>query len=109
MGINKPDQLTFRVDMNSLRGDQIGTLLTLATDPLAALMFRPVAGDIVKVKDEEGDVYDATVDTVDDIWMGVTINWDSRMSVDKLIYGESRFESFMEVKSPTDNGLVHAA
>jgi hypothetical protein len=95
--------------MNSLRGDQIGTLLTLATDPLAALMFRPVAGDTVKVKDEEGDIYDATVDTVDDIWMGVTIDWDSRVSVDELIYGESRFEGFIEVKLPTGDDLVPAA
>jgi hypothetical protein len=69
----------FYVDMNALRGNRVGTLLTLAADPVGAEMFPPSPGDIVLVRDDEGDLYDARVDALDGIWLGVTIDWASRV------------------------------
>ncbi len=73
-------QHVFRVDMNALRGDQVGTLLTLAADPVGAQLFPPAPGDVVLAVDEDGDLYHARVDIVDGIWVGVTIDWASRTS-----------------------------
>jgi hypothetical protein len=66
--------------MNALRGDQVGTLLTLSADPIGTQLFPPSPGDVVLVRNDEGDLYNAHVDVVDGIWLGVTIDWVSRMS-----------------------------
>jgi hypothetical protein len=67
----------FYVDMNALRDDRVGTLLTHASDPIRAQLFPPSVGDIVMVVDDEGDLYAAEVDVMDGIWLGVTIRWET--------------------------------
>lgn len=68
---------TFNVDMNALRGDEIGAVLSHATCPIEAQIFPPLIGDVVIVRDEEGDRWEATVTAVDGDWLGVEIDWDS--------------------------------
>lgn len=67
----------FSVDMNAVRGDSVGALLTHTADPISAQLFPPVPGDVVEVVEHEGDRFLATVDVVDGIWVGLTIDWDT--------------------------------
>lgn len=93
--VSRNAQHVFYVDMNALRGDQVGTLLTLSADPVGAQLFPPSPGDIVRVKDDEGDLFDARVDVLDGIWLGVTIDWASRtpnINVDP--FGHTVFDMF---------------
>lgn len=77
MDVSRNTPYVFYVDMNALKGDQIGTLLTLASDPIQAQVFPPSPGDVVLVRDDEDDLYEARVDIVDGIWLGLTIDWSA--------------------------------
>lgn len=76
---------TFKVDMNALRGDEIGTVLSHATSPLEAQMSPPPVGATVIVRDEVGDRWYAEVSAVDGAWLAVTIDWDSFMQASPIM------------------------
>ncbi len=67
----------FSIDMNAVRGDTVGALLTHTTDPVRAQLSPPVPGDLVEVVEHEGDWFLATVVAVDGIWVGLRIHWDT--------------------------------
>jgi hypothetical protein len=96
-------QHVFQIDLNSVRGDQVGALLTFAADPVAAQIYSPSVGDLVQVVDpEEGDLYEARVDVIDGIWLGVTIRWDTQIpSVKVKPFGHSSFNIATE-RVPTE-------
>lgn len=71
--------LVFRIDMNSVRGDQVGALLTHATDPALAQMHRPEIGDFVLALDDEGNQCGAYVRQVAGQWVGLRLDWDMWM------------------------------
>lgn len=77
MDVSVASDHTFYVDMNSLRDDRVGTLLTLARNSVAAQMSPPSAGDFVTVYDDEDEYYLARVEKVEGNWVGVTILWDT--------------------------------
>jgi len=77
MGVDKPSWHIFKIDTNSVRDDKVGTLLTLAVDPMSAQLFPPDEGDEVEVVDEEGDRYLAVVLHRDGIWLGLQLDWSS--------------------------------
>jgi hypothetical protein len=76
MAASRP-RLVFFVDMNSARGDKVGSLLTLASDPMAAQLFPPSIGETVEVVDDDGDLYLAVVEEMDGNWLGLSVKWET--------------------------------
>ncbi len=70
-------QHTFRVDMNSLQGNEIGTLLTHAADPIGAQLRRPLIGSTVQIVDEDGNRWSASVMRMHGIWLGLRVDWST--------------------------------
>lgn len=89
------ERLTFRVDMNSLREGQIGTLLQHATNPAMALMFPPIPGDLVDILDEDDIRYESVVNEItDNGWLSLTVVWESKTVIPSLAYrGHAIFEA----------------
>jgi hypothetical protein len=71
--------LIFKIDMNSVRGNEVGTLLTHAIDPALAQMERPEVGDFVLALDDEGNQCGAYVRQVSGKWLGLRLDWDMWM------------------------------
>ena len=69
----------FWIDMNSVRGDEVGALLRHATDPIRAQINRPQVGQLVLTTDEERNQCMAVVQRVTDRWVGLRLDWDSWM------------------------------
>ena len=97
MAVVEP-QHVFYVDMNALRGDKVGTLLTHATsDRVLAQLFPPAVGDTVMVVDDEGDRYLADVYRIDGLWLGLTIRWDTFVpAVTAPAYGTTSYSVHRE-------------
>lgn len=91
------DRPTFHVDMNSLRGNQVGTLFKHATNSLSAVMFPPTPGDLVDVIDEDGIRYQAVVNETTDKWLGLTILWSLKTVVPTPAYGRSGSAEFTSI------------
>lgn len=100
-----PDLLTFQVDMNSLRGDQLGTLLSHATDPFIASLYPPAVDDEVLVEDEDGVRYRGIVDEISGSWLGLRIVWESRTVLPYQRFGKCAFAGF-QTKPETAPDLV---
>jgi hypothetical protein len=82
--------------MNALEDDRIGTLLLHACDPMAAQLNPPVLGDVVAIVDDESDRWNATVIEVEDLWLGLEIDWSS-------------WEPDIQLPQPTDHGAGYSA
>ena len=76
MVLSRPS-LVFYVDVNAAEGDTVGCALNHATDPVQAQIFPPQPGDEVTILDEDGDRYFATVEVVDQDWIGLVVDWAS--------------------------------
>lgn len=73
-------QHKFYIDMNAVRADQVGTLLSHAKDPVQAQLVPPQPGDLVLAYDDDEDEYFAFVNMVVDGWVSLTIDWESCVS-----------------------------
>ena len=81
----------FQIDMNSVRDDEVGSLLSHADDPLRAQMFRPSVGDSVVAVDEEGNQCIAVVAETAGDWLRLKLDWDLWMPKLPIKVGQPSF------------------
>lgn len=106
MDVVKP-MYVFSFDLNAVKDDHVGTLLTHATDPIHAQIFPPSVGEQVLMKDEEDDLYLATVDRIEGTWIGVTVSWDEWIS--PIDVEEFRFAGPSVIATRSDGELIPTA
>ena len=69
--------LTIKVDMNALKGDELGALVSHASDPIAAMIDPPHVGDLVETIDEEGDRCVAMIIAIHGDFLRLRMDWST--------------------------------